>query len=252
MSATKRTTTPSEDEAELLARAAGYRLLARLFADPVEGVFAGEQDIAVARAAAQFQDDEVTVRLLDELAKVLPVGDEAARRSYTDMFGLLVSPEAPPYELEYEQRTDVFWRADRMADIAAFHRAFGLELTVRERHDHISVEAGFLWYLLERMVTAHDRGHGEDKREILRSAFLSYFTEHFGPWILSFERALSAAAEAKRHEFFACAAAFLGNFAATELGRFGLEGVGIRKPAVTESAVAEECDGCGLAGASNE
>jgi len=219
-----------------------------LFADPVQGDFAGEQDIAVARAAAQFQGDGEAVAILDEVAELLPAGDEAARRSYTEMFGLLVSPEAPPYELEYEQRTDVFWRADRMADIAGFHRAFGLELTAHERHDHISVEAGFLWYLLERMVTACDRGHGRDKQEILRSAFASYFTEHFGLWVPSFERALSIAAVAKRHEFFARAATFLGHFVAGESARLGLEDVAVRKPSVTESSVAEECDGCALSG----
>jgi len=222
-----------------------------LFADPVQGAVAAGQEIAVARAAAHFQGDDEQAAIVDELAELLPVGDEAARRSYTGMFGLLVSPEAPHYELEYERRTDVFWRADRMADIAGFHRAFGLELTTRERHDHISVEAGFLWYLLERMVTACDRGHGRDQQEILRSAYASYFTEHFGVWVPSFERALSVAAGAKGHEFYARAATFLGHFAARESVRFGLEDVEIRLPSVTESSVAEECDGCALSSGSD-
>ncbi len=55
MSDPKPTTIPSEAEAELLARASLYRLMALVLADPVETPPAAEEDFTVAAAAASLR-----------------------------------------------------------------------------------------------------------------------------------------------------------------------------------------------------
>lgn len=111
---------------------------------------------------------------------------------YRQVFGFTaISPTCPPCETEWEPNTDIFYRCQRLADIAGFYHAFGLEMSPAcgERLDHISVEAEFLYVLLAKEAAALDRGDSEGM-DICRDARRKFFQEHLGWWVPAFTRAI--------------------------------------------------------------
>jgi TorA maturation chaperone TorD len=115
---------------------------------------------------------------------------------YRRVFGLTaISPICPPCETEWEPNTDIFFRCQRLADIAGFYHAFGLEVSPAcgERLDHISVEAEFLYVLLAKEAAALDQGDYEGT-EICRDARRKFFQEHLGWWVPAFARAIERVA----------------------------------------------------------
>ena len=117
---------------------------------------------------------------------------ETLETTYRQLFGLTaVSQRCPPCEIEYEPNTDVAYRSHRLADIAGFYRAFGLQVAARagERLDHIAVEAEFLYLLLAKEAAALERGNQEGA-EICREARRKFFQEHVGWWLPAFSRVL--------------------------------------------------------------
>lgn len=244
MSAPRNTTTPSEDDAMLLARGARYRLVGRLLSDPLQAPFTQRSDLETGTAACAYLGDLEGERRIDAIQRSLPSSEEEARAEYTRVFGILVSAEAPPFEVEYEPRTDVFWRASAMADIVGFHRAFGLEIGGHERPDHIAVEADFMWYLLEREVAARSLGHGPEKVGIVASAFRSYFVDHFGKWSPSFAFSLAKLADRLGAAFHSQVADFLAHIATAEAAVMGVPPAIVRPPVVTDAPAPDECEGC--------
>ncbi len=244
MSVPRNTTTPSEDEAVLLARGARYRLVGRLLADSLQAPFAQPNDLEAGAAACAYLGDLEGWDLIDAIRGSLPSCEEEARAAYTHVFGILVSAEAPPFEVEYEPRTDVFWRASAMADIAGFHGVFGVEIGGHERPDHVAVEADFLWYLLEREVAAQALGHGEEKVEVVASAFRSYFVDHFGNWTPSFAVSLAKLADRRGATFYGGVADFLAHIVTAEAAVLGVPPAAVRPPVVTDAPAPDACEGC--------
>lgn len=238
-------TIPSEKRAERLARGALFYALGRSLADPVQAPRLRRAEAETARAAAELLGDGVAAALAGELLRTRPRDEEAARAAYTNVFGLLVSPEAPPYEVEWEARTDVFWRAERLAEIAGFYRAFGVAVAGRERPDHVSLEADFLWYLSERSVAGRELGHSPEKVALTDRAFERFLGDHFSVWAPSFADALAAVAARRGEAFYGAAARLLGRVAARERGRLGLGPARPRRPAVEiDREAAAVCGPC--------
>lgn len=116
-------------------------------------------------------------------------------RAYRGLFGLTISQVCPPCGIEYEPNTDVTYRAQQMADIAGFYRAFELEVSGSkgERQDHVTVEAEFLSLLNAKEAAALAVGKSE-QAEICRSARKKFFQEHVGWWMPAFTRRLAKTA----------------------------------------------------------
>lgn len=121
---------------------------------------------------------------------------ETLEATYRRLFGLTaVSPQCPPCEIEYEPNPDIAYRAQRLADVAGFYQAFGMQNAPRagERVDHLAVEAEFLYLLLAKEAFALDQGEHEGAA-ICREARRKFFEEHVGWWLPAFSWALSRVA----------------------------------------------------------
>lgn len=127
-----------------------------------------------------------------------PVADAASRlaRDYDDVFGHTISAECPPYETQYGAGI-IFAQAQRLADIAAFYRAFGVQVSLeaRERPDHISAELEFMSTLAFREAASILEGDREHLSEV-RDAACKFLAEHLGGWSLSFAERLARKAQA--------------------------------------------------------
>ena len=76
-----------------------------------------------------------------------------------------------------------FQRANALADIMGFYRAFGMEPD-RERPDSLPCEFEFMHYLVFKHLRAHsgdDGEHAEEKGSICLKAQRKFFTEHLYP-----------------------------------------------------------------------
>jgi TorA maturation chaperone TorD len=120
-----------------------------------------------------------------------PAEDRLAE--YDRVFGLLVPRECPPYETEYEKSSEPFYRAQQLADIAGFYRAFGLDPSSSrpERPDHISLELEFMAFLVmkKRLLTGATDEVAEQLR-ICDEARQSFFRDHLVAWAVSFATGL--------------------------------------------------------------
>ena len=134
------------------------------------------------------------------LAQWLRLDTGGREAAFQRVFGLVVSKECPPYETEFCPSKDSFYRAQHMADIAGFYRAFGLEPggPTPDRDDHISVSLEFVAFLLEKLAilagpapTAADLGH----REICGAALRAFVDEHIIWWVPTFARCLERRVE---------------------------------------------------------
>lgn len=128
-------------------------------------------------------------------ASLLPrPGDGSIRVDYLDLFGHSVSKDCPPYGGEYYPNTDVTFRSQRLADVAGFYRAFGLDRAAdaHERHDHLSFEAAFMETVITRELYAVQEDLGEERIEVCRRAQRDFFVDHLGWWLPAFGLRLSS------------------------------------------------------------
>lgn len=105
------------------------------------------------------------------------------------VFGLVISKICPPYETEYCHWTDPTYRAQHLADVAGFYKAFGLEPdpSQPQRHDHVSLELEFVAMLLRRRRGSLGNGPVEHQ-DIARDALASFVRDHVVWWMPTFAR----------------------------------------------------------------
>ena len=90
----------------------------------------------------------------DSLADFLRLPYARREPAYRAVFGMLVSNQCPPAETEYAHWKDPTYRANQLADIAGFQKAFGLEPSANEgadRPDHICLELELIAFLIQRL-----------------------------------------------------------------------------------------------------
>ncbi len=119
---------------------------------------------------------------------------ERRARVYQEVFGLVVNKQCPQYETEYCEWKDTTYRSQKMADIAGFYHAFGVEpsRTNPDRHDHVAHELTFVALLLEKQCHAIS-GQGAqaaEHAELCRSALAAFVTDHIRWWVPAFAHAL--------------------------------------------------------------
>jgi TorA maturation chaperone TorD len=82
-------------------------------------------------------------------------------------------------------------QSQELADISAFYRAFGLEISEgTERHDHISVELEFMGYLFFKEAYGKEKGHSAEKVALVQDGQRRFLKEHIGRWVPLFCRLL--------------------------------------------------------------
>ncbi len=197
-----------------------------------------EEHPAIELGPGELQPKQLSLRRLFDALDEEWGTIEAA---YRQLFGLTaISASCPPCEVEYEANTDITYRSQRLADIAGFYQAFGLQVSNRagERLDHVTVEAEFLYVLLAKEAAALQEGN-QEAPEICREARRTFFEEHVSWWLPAFSRLLSRIAPAGFYQELAVLTASL---SAVERVSLGLPPFQVS--CLPKSAPAEPAAGC--------
>jgi TorA maturation chaperone TorD len=224
-----------------LARECLYRFLAAAFNDPGSepwSLVASAHSQALAASAADLLREAAptagqTLGLgelaadnlrLESLLEELAAPVEGLRAEYDRVFGLVPARECPPYETEYHASGDASYRAQQLADVAGFYRAFGLQPSRArpERPDHLAVELEFMAVLLMKkrlaLAAPADSGMAEGA-EVCAEAERSFFRDHLAWWIPAFATGLCRKAGGG---LYAALAQVLAAWGFVERCRFGL------------------------------
>ena len=203
-----------------LARAQAYGLLARAFGRPDAEL---ESEVNSGRFGAALQE---ALAILD-CAEAAALGavldgqpsDDDLGADFMRLFNPSLEANCPPYETEYTG-AHVFMRAQQLADVAGFYRAFGLKIasSFHERPDHIAAELEFMQVLALKEARALARGERANAG-ICRRAQARFLKEHLGRWLAPYAERLSAVS----HNFYARLASLARWLAAWDADRLGVE-----------------------------
>lgn len=174
-----------------LARWDLYRALSWAFLYPDQAAL--EAAFASFGEAARYQTDLPSHAASLAAARALADGALAdgglpdikgLQAQYDRIFGHTISAECPPYETQYGAGI-IFAQAHRLGDIAAFYRAYGVQVSpqARERPDHIAAELEFMSTMAFREAVCLIEGnleHGDDVRQSARK----FLVEHLASWAL--------------------------------------------------------------------
>ncbi len=199
-----------------------YKILALAFNSPTE-------ELVTALKATEF------------FGAALPPDAEVKDllHEHTRVFSLTVAGGVAPYQLEYGD-PGAFSKTQRMADIAGFYKAFGVELRVQERVDHMGAELELMHWLVCKEERGVELGK-EEQVQVCRDAITKFMDDHLGRWAPFFAEQLAIAA---LHPFYRSLGELLGEFIAAECERLGVA------PDVVSLPAAPSCGaepGCQLA-----
>lgn len=154
--------------------------------------------------------------------KHMPSDTERVSAEFGKVFGFTMAKDCPPHAVEYCANENMFYRSQRLADIAGFYRGFGLCRTRnnREREDHLVYLAEFMAFLFAKRDFALKEGHSQENRELIERALRTFFRDHCGWWWPAFARRVGAKSGEK--SFYGSLAAFVRHFTAWERHAFGL------------------------------
>lgn len=224
-----------------VARECVYRFLAAALSDPRTESFqialSGESQSLVRAAASLLQEEVGTPALgfgelppeqldpgplLGEFAQPL----ETLRAEYDRLFGLVLSRECPPYEMEYHPAGDTFFHSQQLADVAGFYNAFGLQTsrTPPERVDHLAQELEFMAIVLLKKRLALDAASSNpesaEQAAVCEDAERDFFRDHLAWWLPSFSLGLRRRAETGP---YVALARMLAAFNPVERQHFGID-----------------------------
>ncbi len=152
------------------------------------------------------QPDQASLEFLLECSQVEMKGDSPVARSLAallesvqqtnlqemqEAYMLLFDPVNGPFPYESEHtKTHDFSKANILADIMGFYRAFGVE-PVADRADHISAELEFMHLLAVKEMHASSKGEHQNA-SICMDAREKFFREHLGLWTDGLLKAVQA------------------------------------------------------------
>jgi DMSO reductase family type II enzyme chaperone len=236
-----------------VARTFLYRFLARVFEDPEpEGWqwLCHDETRRSLQAAMSAIHSAHFAKCAEPLIDRLDAADfDDFAASHLACFGHTVRGDCPMNEIEYgDLKADPLFQPHRLADLAAFFAAFGLEVTpdAAERIDHISIELEFMSVLAAKEAYAIEHQFDEDNLDVLRDAQRNFLREHLGRWTPAFSRRLARMAEGT---LLGAAAGLLGEFIRHECARLGVAAGSadlLLRP--VDEAMERLCDSCGLHG----
>ncbi|MCZ2109428.1 MAG: molecular chaperone TorD family protein [Dehalococcoidia bacterium] len=193
----KSTSTTAESSAVTLRRAMAYDLLAHAMAYPDQQSFEGMKQVATA-AAPSFAGTP----LEDLVNRVLTAERQQLEAEHIRLFTLSSSPDCPTFETAYLS-TDPSQQTARMADIAGFYRAFGVDPAQPGfRPDDVSVELAFMGYLCKKQNHATEH-MGAPRVAQVRRAQRMFIREHLGRWGSALGRRITARAMSTPFYFLA-------------------------------------------------
>jgi hypothetical protein len=170
------------------------------------------------------------------------------RSACAAVFGHAARGSCPLNEIEYgDLNADPLFQPHRLADLAAFYRAFGVEVTpdAGERLDHISFELEFMCVLAAKEACGLEPNQDARLASVSRDAQRKFLREHPGRWLPAFARRLAGASD---DPLLRQLARFTGAFILAECARFsvnaGAEDLLLRP--MDENAESL-CGSCGLA-----
>jgi DMSO reductase family type II enzyme chaperone len=183
-----------------MARSFLYRFLALAYEDPTP------EGWTEMTACDQLRSFELAVEVLAGDPPALREAAAACRAQFTrEAFELFLEPylsafghaargRCPLNEIEYgDLKADPLFQPHRLADLAAFYRAFGVEVADdgHERHDHLCVELEFMCVLAAKEAFALEHQLDLDDLSLCRDAQKRFLREHLGRWIPAFARRLA-------------------------------------------------------------
>jgi hypothetical protein len=176
-----------------------------------------------------------------------PDAFDAFLNAYIATFGHAARGGCPLNEIEYgDIKADPLFQPHRLADLAAFYRAFGLEVTTDagERQDHLCLELEFMCVLAAKEAYALEHQLAADQLAQCREAQKKFLREHLGRWAPAFARRLTAATNEPTLRVLA---EFTRAFVESECVRFGVnagsEELSLRP---VDEAADRMCDSCGI------
>ena len=187
----------------LLARSNFYGLLTRLFRHP-RSPGAGESIRELKNQLFESvpllpypKRELIKTRLSSFFEKVNSLKTDEWVFEHEQCFGPTAFGAVPAHEIEYGEEYR-HRQPQELADIAAFYRAFGFQISERshERVDHVSAELEFAQILVFKEAWALK----EEKMEeafICRDAFVKFLSDHLAFWAPAFMRRLSKKAPQK-------------------------------------------------------
>jgi DMSO reductase family type II enzyme chaperone len=236
-----------------MARSFFYRFLAQAYEDPTPEGWARMTDPGCQALL------ESAVRTLAESAPALtgvaaafrhqfaPVAFESFLAAYLAAFGHAARGRCPPNEIEYgDLKADPLFQPHRLADLAAFYRAFGLQVAADagERHDHICLELEFICVLAAKEAYALEHQLDLEELALGRAAQKRFLREHLGRWTPAFARRLARMAAGTP---LGALAELTGSFVEAECVRQGLppgsEDLALRP---VDAAADSMCSSCGV------
>ena len=233
-----------------VARSFIHRFLAKAYEDPMPGTWrwlTNPQTINSLRAANAFVSQSVLTNAEALINTLQPGGFDSFLNAYLAAFGHAARGSCPLNEIEYgDIKADPLFQPHRLADLAAFYRAFGLEVTddAGERQDHICLELEFLCVLAAKEAYALEHQLDADQLAQCREAQKNFLREHLGRWTPAFARRLAAATQ---EPTLRALAEFTRAFIESECVRFGVnpgsEELSLRP---VDEAADRMCDSCGI------
>lgn len=178
-------TTTQERIDQAIARAAAYTLFAHAFAYP------DAERLTALREAANDVIEFGESLLLMRLATIArEARQESLEPVYVTLTTFSSSPDCPAFESAYFGNEPIR-QTQRMADIAGFYRAFGVDATAGGfRPDELPVELEFMAFLC--MKEAYAVEHlGAPRAGQARKAQRVFLAEHLGRWAGVFGRKIA-------------------------------------------------------------
>lgn len=202
-----------------LARAFLYRHLAKAFEYPSDISWLELTDAmqlySLDAAVTALANPQLALAAASVREQLETTHSENHHDCYVATFGHAARGPVPMNEIEFgELRADALFQPHRLADLAAFYRAHGLEIgdDAGERHDHLSVELEFLSVLAAKEAYAMRAGDlpvpesGPTKEAATsasqlppagalaacRESHRDFLREHLGRWAPAFARVLIA------------------------------------------------------------
>jgi len=177
-----------------LARSFIYRFLAQAYEDPTSEGWAWLNDPDTRRSLHTASEN------CGIPALTVPAGAAAGLSEFQDAyvatFGHAARGGCPLNEIEYgDIKADPLFQPHRLADLSAFYRAFGLEVTedAGERQDHLCLELEFMCVLAAKEAYTRENGLGAEPLAQCGDAQKKFIREHLGRWAPAFTRRLAGA-----------------------------------------------------------
>lgn len=177
-----------------MARSFIHRLLAIAYEDPAPARW---EWLCAPRTQAGL---ELACRVVTPAGTVpvnfAPAAFDSFLNGYLAVFGHAARGSCPLNEIEYgDIKADPLFQPHRLADLAAFYRAFGLEIAADagERHDHLCLELEFMCVLAGKEAYALEHQLDAGLLAQCRDAQKKFLREHLGRWTPAFTRRLESA-----------------------------------------------------------